>query len=185
MDRELVIRARDGDRDAFAVIVDASLGRLNALARLILHDPTLAEDAVQDALVNAWRDLRGLRDPDRFEAWLRRLLVNACLTLARRRAHRRVREIRIAPWDGESAHDAERSVAVRDELEGALCRLPADQRTLVVLVYYLDLPIAEAADALGIPVGTAKSRLHRAIDALRAELAALERSAGLARESLA
>ncbi len=180
-----MIRARDGDREAFAALVHASLGRMNALARLILHDASLAEDAVQDALVDAWRDLRGLRDPDRFDAWLRRLLVNACYSHAKRRSQRRVREIQVTPWDRPASIDAERSLEVRDELEGALRRLPVHQRTLLVLIYYLDLPIAEAAETLGVPLGTVKSRLHRAIDALRAELAANDRADALAPEGVA
>ena len=185
MDPELVARARDGDRDAFAVLVHGNLAHMNALARLILHDTGLAEDAVQDALVDIWRDLRGLREPDRFDAWLRRILVNACLTHARRRSLRLVREIQVSPSDGAASNDAERSIVIRDELEEGLRRLPVQQRTLLVLVYYLDLPIAEAADMVGIPLGTAKSRLHRSIDALRAELAAVDREVARPREGFA
>lgn len=167
------------------MLAHASLGRMNAIARLILHDRGLAEDAVQDALVDAWRDLRGLREPDRFEAWLRRILVNACNTQARRRSLRRVREIPVDASLGGAHHDTEHSIAVRDELETGLRRLPVQQRTLLVLVYYVDLPIAEAAEAMGIPIGTAKSRLHRSIDALRAELAAADREIARPREGLA
>ena len=87
MDRDLVIRAREGDHDAFAQLAARSIGRLNALARLILTDYSRAEDAVQDALVDAWRDFRGLRDPDRFDAWLNRILIRACQN-ARRPGHR-------------------------------------------------------------------------------------------------
>jgi RNA polymerase sigma-70 factor, ECF subfamily len=182
VDRELVLRARGGDKDAFASLVGASFGRLNAVARLILHDTELAEDAVQDALVDAWRDLRGLRDPDRFDAWLHRVLVNACYTQARRRSKHQVQEIHVLPEDQPATFDAERSIALSDEIERGLRRLPVDQRTLLVLVYYLDLPVTEAADIVGIPLGTAKSRLHRAINGLRAELAAVEREAVMAGE---
>jgi RNA polymerase sigma-70 factor (ECF subfamily) len=185
VDRELVIRARGGDKDAFASLIGASFGRLNAVARLILHDTELAEDAVQDALFVAWRDLRGLRDPDRFDAWLHRVLINACYTQARRRSKRRIQEIGALPEDQPVAFDAERTVAMSDELERGLRRLPVDQRSLLVLIYYLDLPVPEAADVLGIPLGTAKSRLHRAITGLRAELAAVEREAAVAGEGLA
>jgi RNA polymerase sigma-70 factor (ECF subfamily) len=185
MDRDLVVRAQHGDREAFAGLVHANLARMNALARLILHDAALAEDAVQDALVDAWQDLRGLRHPDRFEAWLRRILVNACNTNARRRSVRRVREIPVNPSLGATETDIQRSVAARDELEAGLRRLTVQQRTLLVLVYYADLSIADAAEAMGIPVGTAKSRLHRSIDALRAELAAVDREVARPREGFA
>ena len=84
VDRQLVIRAREGDHDAFARLAAASIGRLNGIARLILHDYGLAEDAVQESLVEAWRSLRGLRDPDRFDPWLNRILVRACQDARRR-----------------------------------------------------------------------------------------------------
>ena len=180
-----MMRARGGDKDAFGALVTPSLGRLHAVARLILHDEDLAEDAVQDALVDAWRDLRGLRDPTRFDAWLHRVTVHACYSLARRQSRHRVREINARVDDPIAPHDAARSVELTDELDRGLRRLPTDQRALVVLVYYLDLPVAEAADTLGIPFGTAKSRLHRAINALRAELAAIARETTIARGGVA
>ena len=186
MDRELVLRARAGDRDAFATIVAASLGRLNAVARLIVHDREQAEDAVQDALVDAWRDLRSLRDPDRFDGWLHRILVNACYSHARRDSRRRVREIRVTVESDAMGSDPSADLAAVDQLAWAIRTLPADQRAALALVYYLDLPHAEAAEVLGIPVGTVKSRLHRAMDRLRAELDAEARRSGVSpRESIA
>ena len=113
--RALVERARRGDHDAFAALVDPALARLDAAARLILRDPELARDAVQEALIRAWRDLPGLRDPDRFDAWLHRLTVNACLDLVRRRraprrsrssslrSIRRRRPTSPAPWPTASS----------------------------------------------------------------------------------
>ena len=95
--RELVERAKRGDHDAFADLVHPALARLDAAARLILRDPELARDAVQEALIRAWRDLPGLRDPDRFDAWLRRLTVNACLDLLARRRRRRPDRGRAGP----------------------------------------------------------------------------------------
>jgi RNA polymerase sigma factor (sigma-70 family) len=174
MDRELVVLAREGDHDAFARLVTASIGRLNAIARLILRDYALAEDAVQDAFVDAWRSLPGLRDPERFDAWLTRLLVRSCQDV-RRRARRRVAEFPLTPDDGPHTPDHQSAFAVTDQIERALQGLTLDQRTVLVLSFYLDLPLAEAASVLGIPAGTMKSRLNRAISALRATVDADDR----------
>lgn len=184
MDRDLVIRAREGDHEAFAQLVARSIGRLNALARLILNDYARAEDAVQEAYVDAWRDLRGLRDPDRFDAWLSRILIRSCQNARRGDRRHRTIELPLA-IDGPTLSDAQVQVANADLLERGLRRLPFEQRSVLVLTYYLDLPQAEAAAAIGIPLGTLKSRLSRAIEALRAELAADERRAGQHVEQLA
>ncbi|MEO6207832.1 MAG: sigma factor [Candidatus Limnocylindrales bacterium] len=112
MNRTLVIRAQEGDREAFATLVEVSIARLQRVARLILHDDR-AEDAVQDALVNAWRDLRGLRDPDRFDAWIHRLLVNACYTQARRHRRREIREIHVTDPAGPTSPQSGRPTARR------------------------------------------------------------------------
>ena len=175
MDRELVLRAQEGDHDAFARLVAGSIGRLTATARLILRDPSNADDAVQDALVDAWRDLRGLRDPDRFGPWLNRILVRHCLDARRSRGRLGRFELDVATLE-PSVEDAQRSVSVGDQLERGLRRLTPEQRTVLVLAYYLDLPLADAASALGIPVGTMKSRLNRAVAALRAAIDADDRS---------
>jgi RNA polymerase sigma-70 factor (ECF subfamily) len=164
--RGLVERAGRGDHDAFGVLVGASVARLETAARLILRDSELARDAVQEAMVQAWRNLPGLRDPDRFDAWLHRLTLNACFGLARRRT-RRVIEVELTPLDHPPTTDASVQVADRDFLERALARLEPEQRALIVLRFYLELTLPEAADALGIPLGTAKSRLHRALAAMR------------------
>ena len=174
MDPELVILARGGDHDAFARLVASSIGRLNAIARLILRDYALAEDAVQDCFVDAWRSLPGLRDPERFQAWLTRLLIRSCQD-TRRRARRRIIEMPLLADDGPSIADHQATFAVIDQLERGLRRLTIDERAVLVLTYYLDLPIAESASVLGIPTGTMKSRLHRAISALRATVDADER----------
>lgn len=164
--RELVERARRGDHDAFAQLAGAAVTRLDAAARLILRDRELARDAVQDALVRAWRDLPGLRDPDRFDAWLHRLIVNTCLDLVRRR-RRRVMEVELDPIGFVGLADGTDHLALRDQLDRALARLEPEHRAVVVLHYWLGLPLPEAAGSLGIPLGTAKSRLHRAVAALR------------------
>ena len=164
--RSLVERAKRGDHDAFATLVAAAASRLLGTARLILQDPELAHDATQDALIRAWRDLRALRDPERFDAWLHRLTVNACLDLVRRRRRRPI-EVDIAEFDSSSADDHASSLAERDLLDNALRRLEPEGRAVIVLHYYLGLPISETAKALGIPAGTAKSRLNRAIGLMR------------------
>src|SRR5262245_55694383 len=185
VDRDLVVRARAGDHEAFALLVAGSIGRLNALARLILHDYGQAEDAVQDALVDGWRNLRALREPERFDAWLNRILVRACQDSRRRSSHRNRIELPLAPGDDRPDVDTTSSVAVTDQLERGLRRLTIDQRTVLALTYFLDLPIAEAATTLGIPVGTMKSRLSRATDALRAARDASERTPQVHAEHLA
>jgi RNA polymerase sigma-70 factor, ECF subfamily len=164
--RTLVERAREGDRDAFAVLARAAATRLDAAARLILRDREQARDAVQEALIRAWRDLPGLRDPDRFDAWLYRLLSNAAIDEARRR-RRRVIEVKITLANFAAQEDPTGRLAERDALDRALAGLPPEHRALVVLHYYLGLPLPEAAAAMGISLGAAKSRLHRAIGNLR------------------
>jgi RNA polymerase sigma-70 factor, ECF subfamily len=169
--RELTERASRGDHGAFAVLVGSSIGHLSAVARLIVRDPELARDAVQDAYVRAWRDLPGLRDPDRFDAWLHRLTVNACLDAVRRRRRRPI-EVDIHPLVLPSAADQFGQVVNRDQLDRGFARLPPDQRAVLVLHYYVGLSVPSIADTLGIPLGTAQSRLGRALAALRAALSA-------------
>jgi RNA polymerase sigma-70 factor, ECF subfamily len=165
--RELIARARRGDHDAFAELVDGALRRLDAAARLILRDPDLAQDAVQESLIRAWRDLPGLRDPDRFDAWLHRLTVNACLDLVRRRRRRPI-EVQLSPIDSINVPDHSSAVAERELLDAALRRLDPGHRAVVALHYLLGMPLPEVAASLGIPYGTAKSRLHYALTAMRA-----------------
>jgi RNA polymerase sigma-70 factor (ECF subfamily) len=169
MERDLVVRARAGDHDAFGELTSAMIPHLKPIAWLILRDPERAADAVQNALVRAWRELPTLRDPDRFDAWMRRLLVRACIDEARRlRRHRFDTTIdAIIP---PTVPDASASIADRDLLERAFRRLDADARALIVLHHYLDLPLAEVAATLRIPLGTAKSRLHRSLRAMRAAI---------------
>ena len=169
--RGLVERAREGDHDAFAVVAGAALARLDAAARLILRDRELARDAVQDALIRAWRDLPGLRDPDRFNAWLYRLTVHACLDLARRR-RRRVHEVELTPFFEPFSGDVSSDVAERELLDEALRRLEPDWRAVVVLHYFVGMPLPEVASELRIPLGTAKSRLHRSLGVMRTTLEA-------------
>lgn len=146
-------------------------GRLVGLAFRILRDPSAAEDAVQQTLVTAWRELPGLRDPERFEAWLYRILVRACAAEARRMGRMRVGVRDVSP-DAFSHSSAFGRVADRDELERGFRRLTPDQRAVIVLRYWGDLRQEDIAETLNIPLGTVKSRLHHATAALRAALEA-------------
>ncbi|HEV7603375.1 MAG TPA: RNA polymerase sigma factor [Candidatus Limnocylindrales bacterium] len=167
MDQQgLVDRARRGDHDAFAELVRGAATRLDGAARLILRDPELARDAVQETLIRAWRDIPGLRDPGRFDAWLHRLTVNACLDLARRR-RRRVFEVELPAIDPPAVSDMTAAFADREAVDAAMQHLDADGRAIVVLHYFLGLPLTEVAATLRIPVGTVKSRLHRALSEMR------------------
>ncbi len=163
-----------GDHDAFAALAGAAADRLYGLARMILRDPDRAEDATQEALVKAWRELPRLRDPDRFEAWLRRLLVNACYDEARRAGRRA--EVRLIAVPEIGGGDPAPSFADQERVDGALRRIPVDQRAVLVLHHQLGLTHAEIADTLGIPLGTVKSRLRYAITAVRAVLEADDRA---------
>ena len=164
--RQLVERARRGDHEAFAALVHGSVARLETAGRLILRDPELARDAVQDALFRAWRDLPGLRDPDRFDAWLHRLTVNACLDLARRRRRRPI-EVGVLEIEQRSGGDPTDALGDRELVNAVLRRLDEHGRSIIVLHYYLGMPLTEVAATLGIPVGTVKSRLHRALGEMR------------------
>jgi RNA polymerase sigma factor (sigma-70 family) len=164
--RGLVEQARRGDHDAFAVLAGGAIARLDAAARLILRDPDLARDAVQETMVRAWRDLPGLRDPDRFDAWLHRLTVHACIDALRHRRRRPI-EVELTPLHDPFVGDVSAAVADRDQLDRALRALDPEWRAIVVLHYYLGMPLPEVADVLRIPLGTAKSRLHRSLGVLR------------------
>jgi RNA polymerase sigma-70 factor (ECF subfamily) len=166
---QLVERARRGDRDAFASLAAAHVDGCYRLAYRILRDPHRAQDATQQALLGAWRDLPTLRDSERFEAWLRRLVVNACYSEARTE-RRWAARVRVISTTTSIEPDVARSVAARDELEDAFRRLTPDQRAVVVLHHHLGYPLTEIAATLGIPAGTARSRLHPAVRQLRAAL---------------
>ena len=167
--RDLVERAGRGDHDAFSALVGATIAGLEAVARLILRDHELARDAVQDAYIKAWRDLPGLREPDRFEAWLHRLLVNTCLDTLRKR-RRRPMEVELAPIAPPSVGDETGWIADRDQLERGFRRLDPDQRAVLVLHYYVGMSVPKVAETLGVPLGTAQSRLGRALATLRTTL---------------
>lgn len=168
----LVRRAAHGDAAAFEQLVTTRADRVFRIARAILGNDADAGDAAQDAFVSAWRELPRLRDPDSFDAWLRRILVNACR--ARLRGRRRVREISL-----DVSHDRHEpgptlsdQVGDTDLLSHAFERLDPDKRSILVLHYLDHEPVATIASALGVPIGTAKWRLSEARAALARALAA-------------
>jgi RNA polymerase sigma-70 factor (ECF subfamily) len=182
--RELVIRAQAGDHAAFTALAAASVSRLHRVARLILRDEERANDAVQEALVAAWLDIRSVRDPDRFDGWVHRLLVRACYREANSHRRRRVFEVQVPLLDAPGSVDTQREVLVRDQLDRGFRRLTPEHRAVLVVHHYLGLRDADAAGALGIAEGTYKSRLNRATTSLRAALEADERTPQAARESV-
>jgi RNA polymerase sigma-70 factor (ECF subfamily) len=169
--RDLVERAGRGDHEAFAALVSATIAELEAVARLILRDHELARDAVQDTYIRAWRDLPGLRDPERFDAWMHRLLVNASIDTLRRRRRRPI-EVELTPIIPSSVGDDTGQVADRDQLERGFRQLDPDQRAVLVLHYYVGMSVPVVAETLGVPLGTAQSRLGRALATLRSTLGA-------------
>jgi RNA polymerase sigma-70 factor (ECF subfamily) len=179
VDRDLVEQAQRGDREAFAILARTRGDQLYGIARRILRDANLAEDAVQQALVIAWRELQRLRDPERFDAWLQRTLVHACYAESRRR-RAWMSSVRALPVEGPAGPDDIGLLADRDEVERGFRRLPPEQRAILVLHHYLGLGLNEIGEVLDIPPGTARSRLHYAHRAMRAALEADARPAAAA-----
>jgi RNA polymerase sigma factor (sigma-70 family) len=182
--QELVRQAQRGDAEAFDSLARMAGDRCLAIAVRILRDVNLAEDAVQAALITAWIELRTLRDPSRFEPWLHRILTNACYSEARRRT-RWYATLKVIPVEGAYGLDDYLTVDDRDLLERAFRRLTVQQRAVLVFHHYLGLSISEVAARTGLPVGTAKSRLHHATRALRASIEADTRSTADPQERLA
>jgi RNA polymerase sigma-70 factor (ECF subfamily) len=182
VDRDLVEAAQRGDQAAFVDLVRSRGDRLFAIAYRILRDVDRAEDALQDALVIAWRDLRGLRDPDRFDAWVHRLLTNVCIAQARRE-RRMASNLRLLPFDDPPAPDELLSIAERDQLDRGFRRLNASERAILVLRHYVGYEPSEIAALLDLSPGTVRSRLHHAHRAMRAALDADARTAVVGRTS--
>ena len=166
---DLVERARAGDHTAFAILARAAFGRMYGAAKLILRDQYRAEDAVQEALLLAWRHIAAIRAPDAWDVWLYRLTVRVCYRLARP-GGRTVVALDLQPELDAPSGDFTKSVVERDRMTTALSRLPLEQRAVIVLHFYLDLTVAQAAVVLDVPTGTAKSRLNRGLAALRVSL---------------
>jgi RNA polymerase sigma-70 factor, ECF subfamily len=167
-DRALVARAVDGDAGAFDDLIRPRLDRLYVTANRILRDGAAAEDAVQQAMLAAWRDLRGLRDHDRLDAWLYRLLVRTCYRELRSRRRLAGHVVDLGPPD-----EADATIAIqdRDALERAFRRLTADKRAVIVLHHVTGLSVPEIAGVLAVPEGTVRSRLHYGLQDLRRVLA--------------
>lgn len=170
-----VQRAMRGDHDAYAALVGAASARLYALACLILRDSDRAEDATQEAFVRAWREIPRLRDAERFDAWLRRLVVTACYDEGRRVKRRA--EVSLVNVSERFVIDTSAALAQTDRIERAFRQLPLDQRAVLVLQHYVQLSHSEIAETLGIPIGTVKSRVRYGVAAMRAALEADDRSA--------
>ena len=171
MDDELVVRAREGDEAAFALLANRMAHRLHGVAYRVLRDVALAEDAVQLALLRSWQDLPSLRDPSRFDAWCYRILVRICYAQAKQ-ARKRLAEVPLGDIDPGAPRDDFATVVDRDALERGFLRLPVEQRTVVVLHHYLGLPMSEVAEVVGAPMETVRSRLRRALATLRAAIEA-------------
>jgi len=182
VDRDLVEAAQRGDQSAFVDLVHSRGDRLFAIAHRILRDVDRAEDALQDALVIAWRDLPSLRDPDRFDYWLQRVLTNTCIEHARR-DRRRYAKLEVLALDDHVAHDELAGVVDRDVVDRAFRRLKAEERAVLVLRYYLGYEPATIAEMLGVPGGTIRSRLHHAHRAMRAAIEADARASGVGGKS--
>jgi RNA polymerase sigma-70 factor (ECF subfamily) len=168
---DLIQRAQAGDRDAFDALATALYDRLYTVGQRILRDGYAAEDAVQEALIRGWRDLRSLRDLDRFDAWMHRLLVNACHDQHRRGRRFEVEVADISADRPDPADDYARVVNI-DELDRAFLQLPIEHRAVLVLTHYVGMTAPEVAQTLDVPVGTVYSRLHRGIRAMRTALSA-------------
>jgi RNA polymerase sigma-70 factor (ECF subfamily) len=169
MDQDLVVRAQQGDQQAFESLAVASHSRLFRVANVLLRDHALAEDATQQAFLDIWRDLRRLRDPAKFEGWSYRLLVRACYAEAKRMP-KWVASDDLSPASEPRAADAFGSVLDRNVLEHGFAQLSIDHRAVLVLRYLLDMPPEQVAQTLGISRWSVYQRLKRAEKAMRAAL---------------
>lgn len=182
MDQELVARAKQGDQRAFVALAAADYPRLFRLAFGVLRDHQMAEDATQQAYLDIWRNIRGLRDPARFEGWTYRLLVHACYAEAKRRP-RWIPESEIPAIHDPRATDDFAAILDRDELERAFRHLTVDHRVVIAMHYLLDMTLAQIAEVLDIPAGTVSSRLERAMRSMRTALGVEARPGSITQEA--
>ena len=175
MDDEFVKQARAGDVDAFSCSQPLACPSCIACRGSSFGTP-MPPPTRSRTPHRAWRDLPSLREVKNFDAWLRRLLVRACVRASKKDRRHSIIEITISPTFVASTPDTERALAVRDRLESAASvDSPAEQRTVVVLRHFVGLSLAETAEAMGVPIGTVQSRHNRALQGLRAALDADER----------
>lgn len=161
----LVVAAREGDESAFGKLISMESQEGYRLSYGVLRNRVDAEDALQDAFLRAWRQLPSLRDPDNWSAWFRRLLVNSAIEVHRRR--RRRATVQLVGHSVPPIGDSSAQVVMQDEVERLIGCLEPRDRVLIVLRYQQDLDLPAIAAAMGIPLGTAKSRLHRALARMR------------------
>lgn len=171
--------ATDARELAFVQFVESRLAEHYRLAAVILGNPTDAQDAVHDAFERAWRAGPTLRDLDRFDAWVGRILVNECRDRLRLRSRRPITDISERLTATLAAPDPLRSAIERDEIQRAYGALKPDHQIVIALRFYADMTIEQIAERVGAPVGTVKSRLHHALAAMHAELARMSRAGGL------
>lgn len=179
MSRDVVARARAGDHAAFAVLAEGLIDRLYRIARNVLRDAALAEDVVQETLLEAWRSLPGLRDDDRFEAWTHRILMRSCIRAGSHRGRRSVIEIHVDDLDAVAPGREHGTVDLRDELERGFARIDVQKRALLVMHYALGFTAEEIGDLIGIPAATVRTRMHRAVREMRSALEADARTTTL------
>ncbi len=173
----IVASADEARARAFRRLVDRELDAAYRLAAVILDDRLEAEDAVHDAAVSAWRSFASLRDPERFDAWFSRILVNGCRDRLRARSRRRVVDLgrELTEREHPPVADAAEETAIRDVLERALGTLSSDERVAITLRFDEDLTVPAMAAMLGVAEGTVKSRLHHALRRLRLAVEEAER----------
>jgi RNA polymerase sigma-70 factor (ECF subfamily) len=181
MDRELVRRAQAGDLGAFEALASLSHARLYRVAFGILRDTDRARDATQQALVEIWKHIRGLRDPEAYDAWSYRIVVRECVRDVKR-ADDRTLGVELDARSQPRSADAFRGVVDRDQLERGFRRISVEHRVVLVMRYLLDLSYEDIAEALDVSSGTVASRLSRALAAMRAALEADERPLPTLRE---
>ena len=175
MDQDLVVRVREGDQRAFEALATADHARLYRVAYSVLGDHALAQDVTQQALLDIWRKMPRLRDPEKYEGWSYRLLVRLCYAEAKRQPKWASNDV-LSPADEPRSADAYAGVDDRDQLERAFLRLSLDHRIVLVLRHLLGMSPQEVAETLGIPRWTVYSRLERATKAMRAALEADDRT---------